>query len=330
MRAANAAHVARSAPLLRDLNLASRALFEEWDAELELGLVKRGLIMLCRTKHGLEEETRTAAMANDLGVPAELLSCEDIGRLEPALRCAVEGGVYYPRDCHLDPQKLVAVLARAVEDLGVRIEWSTSPARWGVAGERVKFIETNRGTVEGDEFVMTAGVWSAKLAAQLGIELPMQAGRGYSLTLQSPHHLPELCAILTEARVAVTPMGGALRFGGTMEIIGTPESDLPPVNPARVRGITRAVTQYLPEFTHEDFRDVPVWSGLRPCSPDGMPYIGRFARYSNLSAATGHAMMGVSLAPVTGKLMAEILSDEQPHAAITALRPDRYDGKARN
>lgn len=326
MRAANAAHVARSAPLLRDLSLASRAGFEEWADEFrnEFGLVKRGLLMLCRTEQGLHEEVKTAAVARALGMPADVLTCEQIAKLDPALRCAGAGGVYYPQDCHLDPQKLVATLAKGVAGLGVEVAWSTVPRGWGAAGGQVRFVDTNHGRIEGDEFVLAAGVWSTSLARELGIDLPMQAGRGYSMTLPSPRRLPEICAILTEARVAVTPMGGALRFGGTMEIVATPHGDPPPVNPARVRGITGAVPRYLPEFTAEDFRHVEVWSGLRPCSPDGMPYIGRFRRYANLSAATGHAMMGVTLAPVTGRLMAEILSGDEPSIDIGALRPDRY------
>jgi D-amino-acid dehydrogenase len=119
-------------------------------------------------------------------------------------------------------------------------------------------------------------------------------------------------------------MGTALRVGGTMEITATPAGVDTAVDPVRVRGITRAIPEYFPDFTAEDFRDVPVWSGLRPCSPDGLPYLGRFGRYANLSAATGHSMMGVSLAPITGKLMAEILSDEPTSIDIRALNPDRY------
>jgi D-amino-acid dehydrogenase len=120
--------------------------------------------------------------------------------------------------------------------------------------------------------------------------------------------------------VAVTPMGESIRFGGTMEIAGLDER----INPARVRGIVKAVPKYFTDFSAEDFRDVPPWCGLRPCSPDGLPYVGRFRRYENLSAATGHAMMGVSLAPVTGKLLADVLSDTPSRFDLTMLSPDRY------
>ena len=109
------------------------------------------------------------------------------------------------------------------------------------------------------------------LAQELGLRLPMQAGKGYSLTLPQPRQLPQICSILTEARVAVTPMGAALRFGGTMEIAGLNED----INPRRVRGIIKAVPHYFPDVPPEDFDGIQPWRGLRPCSPDGLPYLGR-------------------------------------------------------
>jgi D-amino-acid dehydrogenase len=148
----------------------------------------------------------------------------------------------------------------------------------------------------------------------------MQAGKGYSLTLPKPRQLPELCSIFTEARVAVTPMGTALRIGGTMEIAGLNEE----VNPVRVRGIVKAVPKYFPDFQPSDFEDIKPWVGLRPCSPDGLPYIGRTAKFTNLSIATGHSMMGLSLGPITGKLMSEVLSRIPTSIELRLLNPDRY------
>jgi D-amino-acid dehydrogenase len=323
MRAANAAHVARSAPLLRDLHLASRACYEEWSEELgDIGLVRKGLLMLCKSEHGLSEEEKTAAMARGLGIAAECLTRRETEALEPSLRFDIAGAVYYPRDCHLTPDRLLAALRDAVADAGVEIAWETVPARWRIEGDRIASITTDRGEViRGDEYVLAAGVRSTNVGEQLGVRLPMQAGKGYSMTLASPSRLPAICAILSEARVAVTPMGTSLRIGGTMELGVLDES----IDPARVRGIVRAVPRYFPDFRADDFRDLSVWCGLRPCSPDGLPYLGRFTRYTNLSAATGHSMMGLSLAPITGKLMAEVLSDEDPSIDIGALSPERYD-----
>ncbi|MCW1969505.1 MAG: FAD-dependent oxidoreductase [Anaerolineae bacterium] len=175
-------------------------------------------------------------------------------------------------------------------------------------------------TLRADEVVIAGGAFSPYVVRGLKLNLPMQGGKGYSLTLRQPKKLPEICAIFAEARVAMTPMQGALRLGGTMEIAGLD----PKINPARIRGILKSVPKYMPEFTPDDFKDVQPWAGFRPCSPDGLPYVGRSRNYANLSVATGHAMLGISLGPITGKLMAQIVSDEQPEIDLAMLNPDRY------
>jgi D-amino-acid dehydrogenase len=321
-RAASTEHSRRAAPLLRDLHLASRAVYEEWNASWGdgFGWTTNGLLMLCQTEKGMEEETRTAERARGLGIPAEILDAKGTAEIEPNLKLDVEGSVHFPLDSHLTPGRLMAILREKSQDAGVDISWDTSLTGWRAANGRVTGMRTNRGELVADEYVLSAGAWSAGVVRELGIRLPLQAGKGYSLTLPRPKRLPRVCAILSEAHVAVTPMDGALRFGGTMELAGLDEA----VDPARVRGILKAIPRYMPEFTAADFDGVTPWCGLRPCSPDGLPYVGRFGRHTNLSAATGHAMMGVSLAPVTGRLMAEVLSDEPPFLDITALRPDRF------
>jgi D-amino-acid dehydrogenase len=132
--------------------------------------------------------------------------------------------------------------------------------------------------------------------------------------------LPQICAIFTEARLAITPMAGKLRFGGTMEIAGLHED----INLRRVQGIIKSVPKYYPSFSPRDFEGISPWCGLRPCSPDGLPYLGRTRKFFNLTVASGHAMMGLSLGPITGRLAAELLSDEKPSFDLRLLNPDRY------
>jgi D-amino-acid dehydrogenase len=321
-RAATLQHVRRSAPLLRDLHLASRAIYDEWARRSgdRFGWTTNGLLMLCRTEKGMEEEARTAETARGLGIPAEVLDARATAQIEPNLTLDVKGSVHFPMDAHLSPARLMAHLREKSMAAGVRISWNTSLTGWRSTGGRVTGIRTSRGELAAEEYVLCTGAWSTSTVRELGIRLPLQAGKGYSLTLPRPKRLPRVCALLSEAHVAVTPMDGALRFGGTMELAGLVET----IDPARIRGIVKAVARYLPEFTPADFEGVTPWCGLRPCSPDGLPYLGRFGRYANLSAATGHAMMGVSLAPVTGRLMAEVLSDEQPFLNISELSPDRF------
>jgi len=321
-RAATPAHVARAAPLLRDLSFASRACFEELAAAPgpEFGLVKKGLLMLCKTAHTFDDEARMAGRARELGIPAEVFDARQTAALEPNVRMDVAGSVLFPQDCHLAPDRFMQSLRARLEAAGVEFGWNTAVTRWRVGASAVDAVHTARGEFRADEYVLAAGAWSHVVARDLGLALPMQAGKGYSLTLPAPRQLPERCAILTEARVAVTPIGSSLRFGGTMEIAGLDEN----INPTRVQGIIKAVPRYYPDFDPADFRGLEPWRGLRPCSPDGLPYVGRTARFRNLVIATGHAMMGLSLGPITGRLIAEIISGDNPAFDLRLLDPDRY------
>jgi D-amino-acid dehydrogenase len=323
-RAANAEHVRRSAPLIRDLSFASRACFEELAAlpDVDFGLVKKGLLMLCQSQHTLQEEAGTAEKARALGIPAEVLDAKQTAALDPGARMDIAGSIYFPQDCHLSPDRLMAVLQAQLEQLGARFIWEQEVIDLKTEGGRVRAIVIAGGQeIEGDEFVLCGGVWSPEVARKFSLNIPMQAGKGYSLTLPKPRQLPNLCSILTEARVAVTPMGRTLRVGGTMEIAGVNED----INPVRVRGIIDSFCRYYPEFQPADFEGVQPWRGLRPCSPDGMPYVGRTAKFTNVSLAAGHAMMGLSLGPVTGQLIADILSGEKVKHDLTLLSPDRYN-----
>ena len=173
---------------------------------------------------------------------------------------------------------------------------------------------------EVDQLLIAGGSWSAEILRRLGIHLPLQAGKGYSLTLPNPKQLPQLCSIFCEAKVAITPMNGTLRFAGTMEV-----GDLSlKINPQRVKGIVRSIQPYFPAFSEQDFAEIQPWAGLRPVSPDGMPYIGRAPHHENVMIATGHAMMGLSLAPITGKIVADILAQSDPGFAMERLAVDRF------
>jgi D-amino-acid dehydrogenase len=321
-RSANAGHVERSAPLLRDLHLASRACYEEWAEQSHnaFGLEKRGLLLLCKTAHGLEEEAKAAEHADRLGIRVEVLDATLAAALEPSLRMNVVGAVYYPQDCQLSPNRLMSWLGQDVEEQGVQVHWQTEVLGWRIEHQRIEMVHTTQGDFRADEYVLCGGSWSSAIARDLQLRLPMQAGKGYSLTLPNPPRLPRIAAILTEARVAVTPMGSSLRFGGTMEIAGLHQT----IDPRRVQGIIKSAVSYFPDFTPSDFANIEPWCGLRPCSPDGLPYLGRSSRYENLTIATGHAMLGVSLGPITGRLVAEILQGGKPMIDIAALSPDRH------
>ncbi len=322
-RAATQSHVDRAAPVLRDLHLASRDCYREWAAHWDnaFDLVERGMLMLCNTTHGLEEEARAAEYARRLGMQAEVLTAAETAEREPALRMKIAGAVYFPDDCQVTPMRVMAVLAREVERLGVQVLYNAGMETWRRTGDRIDALRTRGGAEQSaDEYVVCAGFWSQDVVRELGVDIPMQAGKGYSLTLDKPGALPRICAILSEARVAVTPMDGSLRFAGTMELGGDDES----IDGARVRGMVKSIAAYYPDITPAQLQKATVRTGLRPCSPDGLPYVGRVSRYANLSVATGHAMMGMSLGPITGKVIAEMLAGETPSCDVAALSPDRY------
>lgn len=322
LRSATREHVRRSAPVLRDLTLASRARFRELADETgdAFALVERGCIMLCATEHALHEERTVGEEGRRLGLRVEMLEPADLRALEPALRINAAGAVHFLDDCHVAPDLFLSAMLRRSTEMGVRTLWGCEVTGFVQNGGRITAVKTPAGEVEGDHVVVTGGAWTSRLLQPLGVRMPLQAGKGYSLTLERPAILPAHPMICVEGRLAVTPFAQALRFGGTMEVTGLDET----VNPARIRGILKSVERYFPQFTPEVFGDVPRWVGLRPLSPDGLPYIGRVDPWENLLVGTGHAMMGVTLAPVTGTLLADLLAGSPSALPLAPLSPLRF------
>lgn len=322
-RSCSARNVERSAPVLRDLCLASRELFLEFaeTAQNSFELEKAGLLMLCQSEQTLAHEGELVALANRLGVEARTLDARQTAELDGSgLQMRLAGSVFFPIDAHLTPGRFMTQLRERVAAAGVTLLWRTEHRGWKTEGGRLRAVETSAGEIAGDEFILAGGSWSGELVRPLGLNLPMQAGKGYSLTIENPRRSPRIPAIFVEKRIAVTPMGRTLRFGGTMELSGI--NDI--VRPERVRQIIESVPEYYPEFSDADFAGIRPWFGLRPVSPDGMPYIGRFGKCSNLLTACGHAMLGVTLAPITGALVADVIAGRPPSIPLTHLSPDRF------
>ena len=313
--------VGQAAPLLRDLSFASRDLYFQWsDAGIDCSLAKKGLLMLCKSEVAMVEESEIAHRARDLGIPAQTLNAAETSALDPNVTMNIAGSVYYPKDCHLDPSQLLSSLKAKIIALGGKIQHDCLVTGWKSNGQSIIALETNEGEIEADEFVLSGGVWSEGLVKSLKLQLPLQPGKGYSLTLPNPIELPNVCSILCEAKVAVTPIGSGLRFGGTMQIGELNQS----IDPRRVHGILKSIPYYMPRFRVQHFDGILPWCGLRPVSPDGLPYIGRTKMWKNLTIATGHAMMGISLGPITGELVNHVLHGRSTKINITRLSPDRY------
>jgi D-amino-acid dehydrogenase len=320
-RHSTAAHVEKASPLLLELHLASRKLYEDLAKTLKpFGFEHKGLLLLCHSDDGLAKEAKAAKQANHLGMKTELLDRAGVAKLEPKLEMNVVGGVYYPEDAHLNPKSFMLSLREWLEQNGVQILWNQALTGWHREGKKIKAVRTARGDLEAEQLVLSAGIWSKDLLKELHLNLPMQAGKGYSMVLEDPPQPFTIPAILSEAKVAITPLGEAVRFGGTMEIVGLEER----INLSRVQGIIKAALNYFPAYKASDFKDKPIWYGFRPCSPDGLPYLGKSSVFDNLFVATGHAMLGLSLGPITGKLISELLQDKMPSLALQALRPERF------
>lgn len=321
-RSATPARARAAGPTILALTMQSRELFVQMAARArnDFELVTEGSLNLLRTEKGLEEESRVAARVRELGQPAEILDAKGVAALEPDLTLDIVGGVYYPMDAHLTPQKFVATLERFVREAGAEFAWNAEIRGWRREGRRVRAARTAQGEIEADAFVLAAGSWTGLLAKRLGVTLPLEPGKGYSMTIPRPRERMRRSVILHEARVALTPMGSALRVGGTMELTGHDLS----ISPPRLRGIQTSLRRFLPAFGEADFAGVTPWCGLRPCTPDGLPYVGPIERFENLSVAAGHAMMGLSMAPATGRLLAQMLTGEPLALDPGLLRPERF------
>ncbi|MCE9559987.1 MAG: FAD-dependent oxidoreductase [Armatimonadetes bacterium] len=318
-RHCNPRHVERSQQLLVELCLASVSLYENLASDLGVSATihKRGLAMICRDSSTLAHELAMVPRAAKLGLNAVEIQQKDLQKLGESLEIVAKGGVMYNSDSDLTPGVIVQALR---DQLGDRIKSSCEVKSVIVENGKVSAVKTSKEEFVADEFVLAAGSWSGELANDFGLKMPMVAGKGYSLTLPNPPSSITTPMILVEGRVAITPMTGGTRFGGTMELT---RPDLS-INQNRLAGIKKSVESFLPQFKEAAFQGVEPWVGLRPCSPDGLPYIGRAPNLSNLTVATGHAMMGMTLGPITGHLVTQLLCEEPPNLSLELLKPNRF------
>ena len=320
-RASTEAKVEKAIPVIKDINILSRGLFEDIKASGDLGdfhLERKGLLMLYKSEKAGEEELKVAEKAKFLGLEVEALNLEQLKNFEPEVELDVAGAIHYECDGHTTPTEFMPKMVAYLKSAGVQIRTEEEVQSIAVSGKTVQNVVTDKGEYKSDELVLAAGSWTANLVKQLDLNIPLQAGKGYRINVErdTKIHYP---AVLMEAKVAVTPMRGFTRFAGTMEFSGINHK----IRKERVKAIADTAKQYYPEleFTSEELASAK--SGLRPVTPDGLPYIGRSYKFKNLCFATGHAMMGWSLGPATGLLVSEIIDGKRPSMDLTAFDPDR-------
>lgn len=310
----------RSLPVLRDLLFASAALYDELaeTAGFYFGYEGDGSLWVCLSEERLELEGREVQLLERFKIHARVVSQSEVHDLEPALLPQVTGGVFYPNDGHIDPARFVTGLAEKAQDLGVEVWTKTDVKAFETSNGKVTRIHTARGDVRSGQVVLAAGAWSPGMARALKLRIPIQAGKGYSLTLKNPHSSPKLPLLFGEAGVVANPLGYALRLAGTLELVGMDLS----INAPRVEMVRKSAGMYLPGIA--EAKVIETWAGLRPCTPDGLPILGRPKRLDNLIVAAGHAMLGMSLGPVTGKLVSQLVCEEKTDMDLSPLRLERF------
>jgi D-amino-acid dehydrogenase len=311
----------RNIPHLNNILHLSRELTSEIRNELgnQFRMEEKGCFMLYKSALTEKHELELAKEAADLNIETRVFNAKEIQEMEPEVEVNVRGGVLYPIDAHLHPGDLMQTIHDHLQKAGVKFHLETTITGFEKEGRKVTKVLTDKGDFTGDEIVLATGSWLPVTSRDLGIDLLLQAGKGYSMTFDAVEKNLQYPAILVDDRVAMTPMGADLRMGGTMEISGIGS----PMLMKRVQAIFKAAKSYYPDLPVAFPSQDKIWYGLRPLSPDGLPYIGRHSKYDNIVMAGGHAMLGLSLAAATGKLVEEIVGGIETSIDIHAFNVER-------
>lgn len=320
-RRSNKSTMENNIPPLHAILQLSRKLTAEMSSDLgnPFHMQEKGCLMLYKSATTEKHEIELAHEAAAFNIETQVLTAKEIQDLEPDVQVDVRGGILYPMDAHLHPGELMKTLHQYLTDRGVVFQLSTTITGFEKQGRKVSKVLTDKGDFNGDEIVVATGSWLSSILKDLNIDILLQAGKGYSMTFEQVERNLRYPSILVDDRVAMTPMGGDLRMGGTMEISGIESKMLI----KRVESIYKAAKNYFPDLPVSFPSTDKIWHGLRPLSPDGLPYLGRHSKYDNLVIAGGHAMLGISLAAGSGKLIDEIISGQSLSMDITAFDVER-------
>ena len=322
MRSATKEHVKNSAIPLRDIGLLSMKEYEEWRnlSDFNFYFEKKGILDLFQTEEKLHHVHEVQKGAQELGLDAVILKKEEVEALEPGIKMNILGGLHWKCDAHCYPNDLMKNLISYLENKNVKLVPNEEVTSFVKKNNLITKVVTNKNEYLTDAVVIATGSWSREVAGLADAKIPLMPGRGYSVTVNDDQFKTNYPAILVEGRVAITPMNGRMRFGGTMEI--TPTGTPPRMN--RVHGILEAVKRFFPDFNIPMPAVEDVWYGYRPCSADGLPYIGRLKKNKNVIVATGHAMVGLTFGAGTGKMVSELLDERPTSMDIKAFAPERF------
>ena len=323
-RNANVSTVKRNAFHLNNILQLSRQLTSDMKAEMgnHFRMEEKGCFMLYKSMVTEKFEMQLAKQALEFKIEAIPMTASEVQDREPEVEVNVRGGVLYPIDCHLHPGEFMKTIKSTLQKKGVQFKCNSEVKGFETGGGKVTGIITGKEKIDCSQLVLASGSWLPLVCSMLGIRILLQAGKGYSITYPEIRRNLHYPAILVDDRVAMTPMGKDLRMGGTMEIGGINTN----IMIKRVEAIYRASLNYYPNLPVEFPMRDKVWNGLRPLTPDGLPYIGRHSRFKNCILAGGHAMLGLSLAAGTGKLVEEMISKTPATIDISAFDVERFGG----
>ena len=309
--------------LRTQLRLAADAadLLDDYVADgIEFEMHRRGALLAFETRERFEEHCRWLPIFEEFGMVPELLDHSGVHAREPALSYRINHGLLFQCDRQIEPDSLTRGLVKRCETLGVRIVEHSRVERFLRAGDALTGVVTaDGGNYDGDVFVLAAGVWSGPLSTKTGVPMPIRPGKGYSIDYSPAPVELRTTLTLEDARVAVTPLNGMVRLAGTMEFGGFDEA----VNTVRVDAIRRAAMSAFTDWGRPSGEAAP-WAGLRPMTPDGLPIIGRLGPLRNAFIASGHGMLGLTLAPGTAEIITDMVLHQRMPLAAAAVSPDRF------
>ena len=283
-----------------------------------LGYTAGGMLHAYRTAEAFTLALRTLPRLVAAGVPLRKLSADELRELEPDAEFAIAGALHNPAAGYFATPDFTLALARQLVERGVQVRPDSPVNGFRMTGQAISEVSTGGDIIRPGEVVIAAGAWSGQLARLLGLPVPVQPVRGHSVTVQGAEHAPRRPVLLVQGTVAMRPHGDRLRFGGDLTLTGLDAG----ISRRRIARLLATVRAHLPTLRWAG--EPEVWTGFRPCTPDSLPLLGRVPGYANLTIATGHGHSGMGLAPASGELIAQLLSDQQPLIDPTPFRPDRF------
>ena len=309
-----------SVDALTQISIQSLRLYQELAAKTDkpFSFEQKGLFMVAQSDDGLKYARQEMELVSRNGIPGQLMLEEEARAFEPSLTKRIKGGVFFSQEAHAEPLQVTQTLAHEAQKHGARILSKTEVIDFQLGAKGVIAARTTRGIFEADQFVLATGSWSHHLGQTLELKIPVLGGKGYAIITDPLGPNPLRPMMLVEKKVAVTPRNGTLRLAGTLELVNQDET----FTTRRVEAIVRGAREFM--NVPESIRYHEIWRGLRPCTPDGVPVIGRTKRYPNLLLATGHQMLGLQSATGTGKLVADLALGKTPDVDPKPFRADRF------